>query len=258
MRRVGLALGGGVARGAAHVGVLSALEREGIPIDCVAGISAGALVGALYCAGLGLAEMPNILATFGWRTIARPALSRQGLLSFDPLERWLLDRIGDVTFAGLRRPFAIVATELSTGQPVVLRQGRVAAAVRASCSMPGIIIPMAIDGRTLVDGGVAQNMPVAAVRGLGADYVIGVNLFGLGAARPGSLLSTGWASLEHLLRGAGGGLSGADCLVSPELSGISYVSFGRRLQAAALGTRAAESQLPAIRRALTSEEPVTR
>ena len=253
MRRIGLALGGGVARGPAHVGVLSVLEREGIPIDSVAGISAGAVVGALYCAGLGLAQMPGILAGFGWRSIARATLARRGVLSFARLEQWLVDQMGDVTFAELRRPFAVVATDLATGRPVVLREGRVAPAVRASCSVPGVVVPIEINGRTLVDGGVSENMPTAAVRALGADYVIGVNLFGSGAPDTHGLRSIGWASLEHLLRNAGAGLEAPDCLISPELAGVSYFSFGRRVQAAALGEGAAEVQLPAIREALAAE-----
>jgi NTE family protein len=253
MKHIGLALGGGVARGAAHVGVLSVLEREGIPIDCVAGTSAGSLVGALYCAGLGLAEMPAILAGFGWRAIARPVLSRRGLLSFARMEHWLAATIGDVTFAELRRPFAVVATDLLTGRPVVLREGRVAPAVRASCSMPSIVVPIEIDGRLLVDGSIANSVPGAATRALGADYVIGVNLFDVGVPSAGNLFSIGLASLEHLLRYSGGGLQAVDCLISPELAGMSYASFGGRAQAAALGARAAEATLPALRQALAPQ-----
>jgi NTE family protein len=253
LKHIGLALGGGVARGAAHVGVLSVLEREGIPIECVAGTSAGSLVGALYCAGLGLAELPEILASFGWRAIASPALSRRGLLSFARMERWLADTIGDVTFAELRRPFAVVATDLVTGRPAVLREGRVAPAVRASCSMPGIVVPIEIDGRALVDGSIANSVPAAAARSLGATFVIGVNLFGSGAPRAEGLFSIGLASLEHMLRYSGGGLEATDCLISPELAGTSYTRFGGRAQAAALGVQATEAQLPAIREALSPE-----
>jgi len=253
---IGLALGGGVARGAAHVGVLSVLEREGIPIGCVAGTSAGSVVGALYCAGLGLADLPNILNGFGWGAIARPVLSRRGLLSFARLEQWLIEKIGDVTFAGLRRPFAVVASDLITGQAVVIREGRVAPAVRASCSMPGLVVPIDLDGRTLVDGSIANSVPGAAVRALGADFVIGVNLFDLAAPRPSGLLSIALASLEHLLRYSGGGLEACDCLISPQLAGKSYSSFGGREEMAALGARAAEAQLQALRQALGERLPV--
>jgi NTE family protein len=255
LKKVGLALGGGIARGMAHVGVLSVLERAGIPIDCVTGSSAGSLAGALYCAGLGPAELSQALAAFGWGLIARPAFSRRGLLSFDRMERWLAATIGDVSFADLRRPLAVVVTDLETGQPVVLREGRVAPAVRASCSMPGVVVPITIDGRTCVDGCVANSVPAAEARALGAEYVIGVNLFGTGDHQPGNALTTGLAALEHLLRFSGGGLAAADCVISPELSWGNYVSFGRHEEMVASGARAAEAQLASIQVALGCTQP---
>jgi NTE family protein len=248
--QVGLALGGGVARGAAHVGVLAVLEREQVPVHCVAGASAGALVGALYCAGLRLPEMEKVLQQFGWLHIARPVLSRQGFVSFEPLERWLAGMIGDLTFADLRCPLAVVATDLMTGLPVVIREGRVAPAVRASCTLPGVVVPLERDGQWLVDGCVANSVPGAAARDLGADYVIGVDLFASAAVRPRGPLRIGVAALEHLLRRSGGGLASVDCLISPELGGVSYVHFARSVEAADRGARAAEAQLPALRAAL--------
>ena len=253
--QVGLALGGGVARGAAHVGVLSVLEREQVPVACVAGASAGALVGALYCAGLRLPEMESVLKQFGWLHIARPVFSRQGLLSFAPMEQWLAAMIGDLTFADLRCPLAVVATDLMTGLPVVLREGRVAPAVRASCSVPGVVVPLERDGRLLVDGCIANSVPGAAARELGADYVIGVDLFVGDNTRQRGPLRIGLAALEHLLRRSGGGLAAVDCLISPELQGISYVRFARSVEAAARGARAAEAQLPAMRAALRPARP---
>lgn len=246
MTRVGLALGGGVARGAAHVGVLSVLERAQVPVACVAGASAGALVGALYCAGLRLPEMEQVLKRFGWRHIARPTWSRQGWLSFAPLERWLAAMIGDVTFAQLRCPLAVVATDLATGLPIVIREGRVAPAVRASCTLPGVVVPLERDGRLLVDGCVANSVPGDAARQMGADYVIGVDLFATDAARVNNPLQIGVAALEHLLRRSGGGLAAVDCLISPDLRGISYVGFARSVAAATSGASAAEAQLPGV------------
>jgi NTE family protein len=207
-------------------------------------------VGALYCAGLRLPEMETVLQQFGWRHIARPVLSRQGFVSFEPLERWLAGMIGDVTFAELRCPLAVVATDLVTGLPVVIREGRVAPAVRASCTLPGVVVPLEREGRWLVDGCVANSVPGTAARELGADYVIGVDLFASAAARPRGPLRIGVAALEHLLRRSGGGLETVDCLISPELGGVSYVGFARSVEAAARGARAAEAQLPALRAAL--------
>jgi NTE family protein len=250
LKRVGLALGGGVARGAAHVGVLKVLQREQIPVACVSGASAGALVAALFCAGLRLSELEQALKRFGWRHIARPVFSRLGLISFEPMERWLASMIGDVTFAELRWPLAIVASDLESGLPVVLREGRVAPAVRASCTLPGVVVPLERDGRRLVDGCIANSVPVEAARQLGADYVIGVNLFGTVARRANSAPRIGVAALEHLLRRSGGGLEAADCLISPDLGSVSYVRFARSTEAARCGAAASEAQLPALRAAL--------
>jgi NTE family protein len=141
-KRVGLALGGGSARGLGHVGVLDILEREGVPIDCIAGASAGSLVGAIYAAGIRGQRLAELARQMRWRNTARPTWPRTGLVSFAPLESYLVNLIGDRTFADLDIPFAAVATDLATGEQVVLREGRVASAVRASCSVPGIVAPI--------------------------------------------------------------------------------------------------------------------
>jgi NTE family protein len=247
LTKIGLALGGGVTRGAAHVGVLAVLEREHIPIASVAGASAGALVGALYCGGLGPQDMEQAMTRFGWRQLARPAFSRRGLVSFEPLERWLISMIGDVTFAELRRPLAVVATDLLTGLPRVLCEGRVAPAVRASCSVPGAVVPLERDGQLLVDGCIADTIPVGAARTLGADYVIGVDIFGAVQPRPRNLVAMAFGALEHLLRRAGGGTTQADCLIAPDLHGIGYIGFKRTHETAERGAQAAEAALPKLR-----------
>jgi NTE family protein len=252
LTKIGLALGGGVTRGAAHVGVLTVLEREQIPIACVTGASAGALVGALYCGGLGPQAIEKAMERFGWRHLARLAFSRRGLVSFEPLERWLISMIGDVTFAELRRPLAVVATDLLTGLPRVLCEGRVAPAVRASCSVPGVVVPLELDGQLLVDGCIADTVPVSAARALGADYVVGVDIFGAVQPRPRNLVAMAFGALEHLLRRAGGGYLQADCLISPQLNSIGYVGFKRTRETAERGAQAAEAALPRLRGALAA------
>jgi NTE family protein len=255
-KRVGLALSGGVARGAAHLGVLRVLEREGVPVGCVAGTSAGAVAGALYCAGVGLDRAMELLARFGWGQIVRPVWSSRGFLSFDRLERWLIGLIGDARFEALRRPLAVVAADLHTGEAVVLREGRVAPAVHASCAVPGVVVPVPWNGRLLCDGGAAANLPVAAARALGAEVVVGVDLF-QPALRPGwGPLGVGAAAQENLIRRSGGGLQSADCLIVPELAGASYFRFGRAMEMVERGARAAEAQLPAIHAAVFGEAAV--
>lgn len=254
-RRIGLALSGGVARGPAHVGVLLALERAEIPIDVVSGTSAGALAGALYCAGITPARMLEVMEQVGWRQFARPVFPRRGFVSFDKLERWLSEKISGATFEGLHKPLAVVATDLESGAPYVMRSGQVARAVHASCAVPGVVVPVMVDGHSLCDGGASCNLPVAQARALGADYVIGVDLAAHAQRRHWGPLGVALGALEILVRRSGGGLEDADCLIVPALAGTSYINFRRAHEYIALGERAAEQQLPAIRAALGARGP---
>jgi len=256
-KRVGLALSGGVARGPAHVGALLALERAGIPIDVVAGTSAGSLVGALYCAGMSPTRMVELITHFGWRQIARLVFPRQGFVSFDKLERWLASTLNGATFETLQKPLAVVATDLDGGEPVILCNGPVARAVHASCAVPGFVVPVKWNERTLCDGGASCNLPTAQARALGADFVIGVDLFKHAIRGGWGPLGSGVGALENLVRRAGGGLAGADCLITPEFAGELYLSFGKAKAFVALGERAAEAMLPAIRAALTEDIAVS-
>jgi NTE family protein len=246
-------LSGGVVRGAAHVGVLSVLERAGVPIDCVAGASAGALIGALYCAGVGARQLQEMAAQFSWRKIARPVWPNQGFVSFDRLERWLIETIGDLRFSDLKRPFAVVTTDLRTGQPVTIGEGRVAPAVHASCAVPGFVTPTELNGRLLGDGGASRNLPAAAVRAFDVDYVIGVDLLQPVLRKHGGPLRFGMIALEALIQQSGGGLEAVDCLISPKLAGATYLRFSEFAELFTLGAQAAEDQLEAIRSAMDSE-----
>lgn len=253
--KVGLALSGGVARGPVHVGVLSVLEREGIPIDCVAGTSAGSLVGAAYCAGLPIPRLRELTLNTGWRQVVSLIWPRRGLFSFARMEPFLEDQIGpvNVDIRDLAIPFAAVATDVERGARVILRRGRMSTAVHASCAVPGIVAPVEIDGRYYCDGGISDNLPVDAARALGAKYVIGVDLFvpGLHRFGPLGMLAT---ALETLVRQAGGGYKDADCLIVPQLSGRTYFRFSRAKEYIAIGEAAAEAMLPTIRRDLAALE----
>jgi NTE family protein len=251
---VGLALGGGAVRGLAHVGVLTVLEREGIPIHCVAGASVGSVIGAIYCATGDIEPFRELARTVRWRDVARPTWPVRGWITFERLERWLAGLVGDLSFDELRLPFACVATDLESGEPVVLREGRVAAAVRASCSIPGLVAPVRRDGRWLGDGGVSDNLPVAATRAVGADYVIGVDICLPTYRGRWGPFGVGFSGLESAIRNAGGGVRSADCLITPDLAGFSYVRFTRRDELIARGAAAAEAALPRIRAALADND----
>jgi NTE family protein len=176
--RVGLALSGGAARGIAHVGVLRALVENDIPIDAIAGASAGALIGGCYAAGVSIASLEEMAAGFRWRHTQRFSFSRLGLQSNAPMEKFLRKFLPVTRFEDLKIPFAAMVTDLSKGELIVKRdRGDLPFAIRASCCIPFIMTPVEDeDGRLLIDGGITQNLPISQTRALGADLVIAVDV----------------------------------------------------------------------------------
>ncbi len=175
---VGLALGSGSARGWAHIGVIQTLREAGVPIDCVAGSSIGALVGGVFCAGQ-LDALAREARHLDWRRLVRMldiALPRSGLLAGEKITAFIRQLTGERTLTTLSIPFWAVATSLRTGREVWIRQGPVAEAIRASMSMPGILTPIRSGSQWLVDGGLANPVPVSVCRAMGADIIIAVNL----------------------------------------------------------------------------------
>lgn len=245
-KKIGLALGGGVARGPAHIGVLSVLEEANIPIDCVAGTSAGSVIGAVYCAGLGLTQMRSLARQMTWQQIVSPVWPQHGLVSFKRMESWIEAYIGDLCLEDLSIPMAAVVTDVYTGEPVVLREGRLATAVRASSSVPGVVEPAKINGRLFCDGGISANVPIDAARELGAEYVIGVDLFAPEYNGRGGPLGIGFTAIETLIRNSGSGTKRADCLIVPAIDDHSYLRFGQGDAYIALGEAAARQKLPQI------------
>jgi NTE family protein len=249
--RIGLALGGGVVRGISHIGVLSALQEARIPIDYVAGSSAGSLIGALYCAGWSPDQIRETARNLRWRRLARLTWPRFGWVSFEPMARWLIKQLGDIQIGDLRIPFAAVATDLVTGEPVRFRQGRLATIVQASCSVPGLVAPTKIGNRTLGDGSLSDTVPVSILREMGAEYVIGVDIFpSVSRMRwgPFGMVLTG---LEILVQHAGGGVELADCVIRPQLSGETYIRFSKTQEMIALGRQAVQLKLPQLCQALS-------
>jgi NTE family protein len=254
-KKVGLALGGGAVRGLAHVGVLSELVAADIPIDYIAGTSAGSIIGSLFCSGIGLERMSALAEETNWWRIARLALSPRGFLNFNKLSGWLQKHIGDIDFSDLQVPFTAVAADIATGEEVDLSAGRLAPAVQASCSIPGIITPVEIDGRLLVDGSIVNTVPVNVVRRMGADYVIGVDILTHKVRWRLGPLGYGIAAIEILAEKAGMGAQQADCLITPDMAGKSYVRFSKRKELVQLGAWAARQRIDHIRRALGLIEP---
>ncbi|MBN1137533.1 MAG: patatin-like phospholipase family protein [Anaerolineae bacterium] len=247
-KRVGLALSGGGARGAGHVGVLEVLDREKVPIDCIAGTSAGSLVGAAYAAGIRGERLVELTRQTRWRHMARFTWPHDGLVSFAPLERYLTRTMGDLTFADLEIPFAAVATDMATGEQVTLRQGRVAPAVRASCSVPGVVAPLELNGRLLADGGVVNNLPISVVRDMGAEVVIAVSLFKARGRRPRGFPNILATAVEYMLVRAGDDPSSADVCISLPMAGLSSILKPSGAKGSmALGRQMAEEAMPRIK-----------
>jgi NTE family protein len=171
-----LALSGGTAKSVTHVGVIKAIVQAGVPIACIAGTSGGSIVGSMYASGMPMSTLEGIATTMSWRKLVSIKLSRLGFISSERIEDFMHDAIGDLTFDQLNIPTGVVATNLVTGEKRLFREGNVARAVRASCSIPQIYLPVEIDGQYYVDGGLAEYLPAESVLDLGGEFVVGSNL----------------------------------------------------------------------------------
>jgi NTE family protein len=261
--RIGLALSGGVARGNAHIGVLRVLEEHHIPIDYIAGTSAGSLVAAAYAAGMTVDEIAEIGRKMRWRDVGRVTLSRLGVQSNARMEEFARALLPVKRFEELRIPLAVIATDLKSGSAVIITEGDVAFAIRASCALPGWYVPVTDEhGRQLVDGGLVGNIPTAAVRLLGADIVIAVDVNSEGAkflGPPQSIIGVLLQSIMVVQRTAAvHQLHDADVVISPKTGHIRWDEMGRVDDLIALGERAALQTMERIKRLIapTTEPPL--
>jgi NTE family protein len=175
-KKVGLALSGGGMRGLGHIGVLKVLEENKIPIDFIAGTSMGAVIGAIYSAESNAKKLEKESLNVKWRDLFDFTLSKSGFIKGDSIEEFLEDKLSHITFDDLKVPLYITALDIENGQEVVFHKGDVAKAVRASISIPGIFVPVENNGRTLVDGGVIDPIPIEILKNVGAEIIIAVNV----------------------------------------------------------------------------------
>lgn len=248
---IGVALGGGFARGIAHIGVLKVLEEEGIPVRVVAGTSVGALIGACYCSGLSLAEMQDVAHNTRFTTFARWTVSRYGFASNDRMVAFLTRTLKCKTFEELRIPLGVTATDFNTGEGVVFHSGSIIDPVRASCAYPGMFLPVEIRGRYLIDGMLSHPVPTRPVRDMGADRVLAVHLKGSwsngGAPRHlfdviGQSFAIAQDAMSSLWR------ESADLVVEPDVAGFGYDDFKRADDLIRSGEVAMRKALPEVRR----------
>lgn len=255
MKRVGLALSAGGPRGIAHVGVLQALGEAGIPICAIAGTSVGSYVGGLFAAGVPLSQIGRLWEEMGFRQTARflvPTFPWRGWSAGGELRRALSRIVGERRIEDLPLPFAAVATDLRSGQPVAIRQGSLVEAIRASLSVPGLFVPVELDGRVLIDGGVVHPLPVDVVRDLGAEVVVAVDVLLPPEERPltrvtvfAVLFQMATAFQKRMAQLAVAALQ-PEIVIRPHFGDgpPTYVSVGAGAEA---GYRAAQAALPALR-----------
>jgi NTE family protein len=254
--KIALVLGGGAARGFAHVGVIKMLESQGLAPDLIVGTSAGSVVGALYAAGITGFDLQRRAMDLDEKSVSDWALPNRGFIKGESLQKYINDAVKGRPIEKLPKPLGVVATDLHSGEMVVFRRGNTGMAVRASSSVPGVFQPVIIDGREYVDGGLTSPVPVRAARDMGADIVIAVDISQepLRAKVQGTidvLLQT------FLIMGrtiAAQELQGADVVVSPATAELASANFDSRNLAILEGEKAALAAVPRIRERIAARE----
>jgi NTE family protein len=248
-QKVGLVLGGGAARGVAHVGVIKVLVENKIPINYIAGTSSGSIFGALFAGGMNPYDMAKQASQADWLKLVSFRLSRTGPVTGGGIEKLIIDNIGNKNIEDMRIPMSIVATDLKTGERVVITHGNIARAVHASSAIPGVFSPVQFQGRLLCDGLVVDNVPVAAARGMGADFIIAVDVV------PNVVLD-GWVPnmfnvIERAMdincrRTSEAVKQTADIVIDPVDTNVSALSLDRAEELIKMGEIAANRALPQI------------
>lgn len=247
--RIGVALGGGFARGLAHIGVLKVLEEEKIPIDFIAGTSVGSVIGAAYASGVCAKELEEIAGLVRFKDFSRWTLSRFGLFSNDKMALFLTKVLRCKTFEQLRIPLAVTATDIITGEPAVFTTGDLVDPVRASCAYPGMFLPVNINGRLLVDGLLAHGVPSTPLRDMGADRVIAIYLSAHWVKPKGprhvfDLIGQCFSIAQAKM--CGPWKAASDIVVEPAIGEFGYDDFNRApdlIRAGETATRAAMEQI---------------
>jgi NTE family protein len=248
---IGLALGGGFARGIAHVGVLKVLEEAGIAVRFIAGTSVGALIGAAYCSGLSIAELEEVAYKVRFTSFARWTLSRFGFATNDRMTAFLTRILKGKTFEELRIPLGVTATEFSTGEGEVFRSGSLIDPVRASCAYPGMFLPVNVDGRWFVDGMLSHPVPTVPLREMGAQRVLAVHLKGQWSCKSaprhlfdviGQSFAIAQDRMSNHWRGE------ADLVIEPDVAGFDYDDFKRAGELLRVGEMAMRRALPEVRK----------
>src|SRR6059036_3291367 len=253
--KIGLALDGGFARGIAHIGVLRAFRDAGIPIDCVAGTSVGALIGAGFCAGVPLEKMQEIGQLTNFTDFGRWTPSWLGLATNQRLEKYLARFTPVKTFEELQTPLAIATTDINAGVSVYYSHGVIAPPLRASCAYPGLFLPIQYEGRTLVDGFLTAPVPIEGALLLGADIIIAVYLESANVEEPRTFTDVLSRAFNIIQRhGDLAWRTQADIIIEPDVKNFVWDDFSKTPDMVAAGEAAALAALPEIRALLRGEK----
>jgi len=258
--RVALALGGGAARGFAHIGVIEVLEENGIHPDLVTGTSAGSLVAALYASGRTGKELESIAVNMDESALTDWSFPGRGLIRGEALAHYIRDATGNKPLEQMKIPLGIVATDLDSGKPILFRRGDVGTAVRASSAVPAVFQPVKIGTHEYVDGGLASPVPVRAARDMGADVIIAVDISQLPDGgdtsnalhmllQTFSIMSRSINELE---------LKEAEIALHPRLVGVAGTDFTVRKKNIEAGREAALAMLPQIKAKVAMQVPIVR
>ncbi len=253
--KIGLALGGGAARGFAHIGVIQVLEENGIKVDLVAGTSAGSLVAALYASGKGGKEMQQLAETMDEGAITDWSFPLRGLIRGEALARYIRDKTGGRAIENMPLPLGIVATDLQDGAPILFRQGDAGTAVRASSAVPAVFQPVKIGNREYVDGGLVAPVPVRFAREMGAQLVIAVDITSPpDKDTPGDAFRMLMQTFSIMGRSINNyELRDADVVIRPKLDSVGSADFTARRRAIQIGREAALAQLALIRQRIEAK-----
>lgn len=257
-KKIGLALSGGAARGFAHLGVVKVLAEHEIPIDFIAGTSAGSFAGGALAAGLSVAQIIEMGRKISWFSMSGFSFSPMGLLSNVSMDAFIKQHFPVQKFEDLPIPFAAVACDLETGEEIVLKDsGDLATAIRASCAIPGVFVPVEIDGKKLIDGGVISPVPTKAVRKLGAEIVVAVDVIASGATywgTPSTLLGVFFQSAMMLIRTAGKHQHyHADVVIIPKISHLRPDEIGKMDEFIKAGEEAALEKIDEIKQLIFTD-----
>jgi len=247
--RIGLALGGGFARGIAHAGVLRAFDRHGIPLHCITGVSAGSIVAAAFASGTRADEIGLVGSSMRFRDVARWSLCRMGFLGSERMKRFLKGLLKTYRFEEMRIPLSVVATDLCTGEAVSFRDtGDVFLPIRASCSYPGLFQPVHAGDRLLVDGAMSIEIPALLARELGATHVVSVYLAPPPCVRPPKDLFQVIRRCFQIMQGRtqSAWRRHSDLIITPDLQAIEWNGFDAGPELVRAGEAAALAAVPAI------------